>query len=609
MVFSKSCCCGSPPYSSLYCILLFSLLLASFSALTAANSHENPDGTTTHHLHFKIQYTNVTRLCNGTKQIISVNGQFPGPTVYVQTGDYVNIKVSNRIDENVTIHWHGVRQMFTVWADGPAYITQCPLQPKEHYNHNFTVVREQGTLFWHAHLGWQRGTLYGAFIIMPPKGQLYPFPIQPKTEFPLLLGEWWNMQLDDVEKFGLESGRGYNISDATTINGQPGLLYNCSQEDATIIPVKKGETYLLRIINAAMNFQMYFQVAKHMLTVVETDASFSKPYTTDIIVLAPGQTADVLITADQEVDSYVFGAAVFSPPDPMRVEYPTVTTTGLLIYEGASNKTVEELEFPTFPVFNDSAFALNYVSKLRSLNSEEHPSLTPQTVDRNFLFTVGYSFVECKAGEVCQGPGPGGASVGTNINNVTFELPSVAILQAYYQQIHPNETVASMWDTSLAQAEDSYEEDFPSMPLFQYNYTGGNLTNSFAEFGTKVMVVDFNVNVQLVLQNTNSLFFESHPFHLHGYNFHVVGLGIGTYNETRDSPNFNLVDPPIMNTVAVPAGGWAAIRFFTDNPGVWLMHCHFEMHTTWGMMMAFIVKDGPASNQKLPPPPKDYPKC
>eukprot|EP00250_Pteridium_aquilinum_P022434 c25380_g1_i3 orf=313-2124(-) len=603
MVFSKN---------TLTCSLLSSLFIASLLALASANSVENPDGTTSHHLHFKIKYENVTRLCNGTKQIITVNGKFPGPTVYVRTNDFVNIKVSNHIDENITIHWHGIRQMFSNWADGPAYITQCPLQPGEHYNHNFSVVREQGTLWWHAHYRWQRGTLYGAFIILPPKGQPYPFPIQPKAEFPLVLGEWWNNQLNDIEDWGVESGRGYDIANASTINGQPGFLYDCSQQDTTTIKVKKGETYLLRIVNAAMNFQMFFQVAKHNLTVVETDASFSKPYTTDIIVLAPGQSADVLITADQAVDTYVFGADIYSPPDPSTVPFNNIITTGLFVYEGAPNKTVKDLEVPKFPNFNDTDFAISYVRNLKSLNSKEYPSQVPQKIDRKFLFTVGYDVVECKEGEVCKGPFPGGASVGANVNNVTFVTPSISILQAYYQQLHANDSLAAMLDTSMAQAEDTYQEDFPSMPLIQYNYTGANVTDPsklYSTFGTKVVVVDYNKNVQLVLQNTDSLFIESHPFHLHGYNFYVVGYGMGTYNESRDSPNFNLVDPPLMNTIAVPAGGWAALSFVTDNPGVWLMHCHFEMHTTWGMMMAWIVKDGDGPKEKLPPPPKDYPKC
>ncbi|KAI5074419.1 hypothetical protein GOP47_0010380 [Adiantum capillus-veneris] len=592
-------------FSSKFLSLLLALALLLFAnSYALANSVENEDGTITHHLHYKILYANVTRL-NKTKQLVSVNGQFPGPNVYVRQNDRVYIKVSNHIREETSIHWHGVRQMFSVWADGPSYITQCPLLPNEHYTHNFTIAREQGTLFWHAHFAWQRATVYGAFIILPPKGKPYPFPIQPKADFPVLLGEWWSMDVVDVEKYGLADGGGYNISDALTINGQPGLLYECSQEDATIMTVKKGETYLLRVINAAVNFQMFFQIAKHKLTVVETDCSLCKPYTTDVIVLAAGQTADVLVTADQDVDGYVMASSVYSPAREDYVPFPTTMTSGLFMYEGARNKTLKELDFPSFPAANDSTYALNYVSNLRSLHTKDYPVKVPQSVDRSFLFTVGYSIVECPLGDVCHGPL--GKKVGTAVNNVTFQAPSISILQAYYQRTHINGS--AMLGGSLELAKSAYQEDFPSMPLLQYNYTGETPANLHAMVGTKVKVVDFNKNVQLVLQNTKNLFFESHPFHLHGYNFYVVGMGEGTYDSQKDPQNFNLEDPPAMNTVAVPAGGWVAIRFLTDNPGVWLMHCHFEMHVSWGMMMVFIVKEGDGPREKLPPPPKDYPKC
>jgi hypothetical protein len=43
--------------------------------------------------------------------------------------------------------------------------------------------------------------------------------------------------------------------------------------------------------------------------------------------------------------------------------------------------------------------------------------------------------------------------------------------------------------------------------------------------------------------------------------------------------------------------------------GVWFLHCHIELHITWGMEMVFIVKDGKGLQQTLPPPPADYPKC
>jgi laccase len=85
--------------------------------------------------------------------------------------------------------------------------------------------------------------------------------------------------------------------------------------------------------------------------------------------------------------------------------------------------------------------------------------------------------------------------------------------------------------------------------------------------GTKLVVLPFNASVELVMQDTSILGAESHPFHLHGFNFFVVGQGFGNFDPNKDPANFNLVDPIERNTMGVPSGGWAAIRFLADNPG------------------------------------------
>lgn len=127
--------------------------------------------------------------------------------------------------------------------------------------------------------------------------------------------------------------------------------------------------------------------------------------------------------------------------------------------------------------------------------------------------------------------------------------------------------------------------------------------------GTKVVVLPFNTRVEAVMQDTSIIGAESHPLHLHGFNFFVVGQGFGNFDPNKDPAKFNLVDPAERNTVGVPSGGWVAIRFRADNPGVWFMHCHLEVHTSWGLKMAWVVMDGKRPNQKLPPPPSDLPKC
>jgi len=82
-----------------------------------------------------------------------------------------------------------VRQLRSGWADGPAYITQCPIQPGQAYVYNFTLTGQRGTLWWHAHILWLRATLHGAFVILPKLGVPYPFP-KPNMEQVIILSKF-----------------------------------------------------------------------------------------------------------------------------------------------------------------------------------------------------------------------------------------------------------------------------------------------------------------------------------------------------------------------------------------------------------------------------------
>lgn len=131
--------------------------------------------------------TRVTKLCN-TMDIVTVNGMYPGPVLYAQEDDRVAVKVINESPYNITVHWHGVRQKFSCWYDGPSYITQCPIQPGKTFTYKFTMVKQKGTLLWHAHTSWLRGTVYGAIVAYPKTRVPYPFK-PPYEEHIIILGK------------------------------------------------------------------------------------------------------------------------------------------------------------------------------------------------------------------------------------------------------------------------------------------------------------------------------------------------------------------------------------------------------------------------------------
>ncbi|XP_020206920.1 laccase-2 [Cajanus cajan] len=544
----------------------------------------------TRHYTFNIEYLNVTRLCH-TRNILSVNGKFPGPPLVAREGDRVEVKVVNHISNNVTIHWHGIRQITSGWADGPAYVTQCPIQTNQSYTYNFTIVGQRGTLLWHAHISWLRATIYGPIIILPKQNEPYPFE-KPYKEIPILFGEWFNVDPEAVISQALQTGGGPNVSDAYTINGLPGPLYNCSSKDTFKLKVKPGKTYLLRLINAALNEELFFSIANHSLTVVEADAKYTKPFDTDTLLIAPGQTTNVLLKTKPYFPNATFLMAA-RPYFTGRGTFDNSTTTGILLYKHQSSHKNLTLLKPTLPPINATNVVANFTAKFRSLANDKFPAKVPQKVDRKFFFTVGLGTSPCPKNTTCQGPS-NSTKFAASVNNISFALPSsVSLIQAYY----------------LKQSNGVFKTDFPVTPLNPFNYTGTPPNNTMVTNDTKVVVLKFNTSVEVVLQGTSILGAESHPLHLHGYDFFVVGQGFGNYDPNKDPAKFNLVDPVERNTAGVPAGGWIAFRFFADNPGVWFMHCHLDLHTSWGLRMAWLVLDGPGPNQKLQPPPSDLPKC
>ena len=90
---------------------------------------------------------------------------------------------------------HGIRQIRTGWADGPEFVTQCPIRPGGSYKYRFTIEGQEGTLWWHAHSSWLRATVYGALIIRPRENKAYPFG-KPSREVPVILGLPRPPQLD-----------------------------------------------------------------------------------------------------------------------------------------------------------------------------------------------------------------------------------------------------------------------------------------------------------------------------------------------------------------------------------------------------------------------------
>ncbi|CAN6204040.1 unnamed protein product [Urochloa humidicola] len=578
---------------------------------------------------FLVSTEKMKHLCKETLVTV-VNGQLPGPVINVTRGDSVAVHVVNKSPSNVTIHWHGVRQWLNCWADGVPMITQRPILPNHNFTYRFNVSGQEGTLWWHAHVSCLRATVHGALIIRP-RHESYPFPM-PHMEIPIIIGDWWQKDLQRVAWNMAHDSFG-DFPSGSTINGKLGDLFNCSgaPEDGYLMQVEPGKTYLLRVINAGMFSEFYLKIAGHKFTVVAADANYVSPYTTDVIAIAPGETVDALVVADAPPGRYYMVAIPTQPPLP-DPQVEAHATRAILQYSnthspgtgsdaaapltlslghnataggggGDQSHRDDDDDVPVAPHMPDQHDALISFYFHGNLTSLPHvrPSPIPLRADEHMLITLGLGTV-CRRGQSCKTGIHGKGILVASMNNVSFEPPEATttpLLEAHYY--HTGDIDAM--------------PEFPDRPPRVFNFTDRGLT----PWGSKEMQVEraskatavrrfrHGAVVEMVFQNTAVLQSDSNPMHLHGHDMMVLAQGHGNYNATKDVASYNLVNPPFKNTVVVPNLGWVAVRFVANNPGVWFVHCHFEFHLTMGMATVFIVDNGPTIDTSLPPPPEKFP--
>ncbi|KAG5663012.1 hypothetical protein KAF25_000948 [Fusarium avenaceum] len=108
---------------------------------------------------------------------------------------------------------------------------------------------------------------------------------------------------------------------------------------------------------------------------------------------------------------------------------------------------------------------------------------------------------------------------------------------------------------------------------------------SFTESNAVIRVPKKNAWVYLAIETELDI---SHPIHLHGFDYQILAQGTGPYG-----PNVTLKtdNPPRRDTALLPAKGHLVIAFLTDNPGVWLMHCHIGWHAAEGFSLQFVVRE------------------
>jgi len=224
-----------------------------------------------------------TILPGRTVDAYAFNGQVPGPTLKFAEGDRVRINVRNRLPESTTVHWHGL--ILPNIMDGPAMITQSPIENGQLYQYEFTVA-QSGTYLYHSHDHVDRQQalgLYGALLIEPKT----PDPaLHADHDYTLMLQEWLMREGLTYPAMPMDGGQ----PNFFTINGK-------AFPATDTIAMKVGETLKVRFIGSNNGFIHPMHIHGGPFTVMAVDGQTLAPtarYQADTISVAPGQRYDVI---------------------------------------------------------------------------------------------------------------------------------------------------------------------------------------------------------------------------------------------------------------------------------------------------------------------------
>ncbi|KAG7950316.1 hypothetical protein I3843_13G106200 [Carya illinoinensis] len=529
----------------------------------------------TRHFKWEVEYMFWSPDCV-ENVVMGINGEFPGPTIRAKAGDTVDVELTNKLStEGVVIHWHGIRQFGTPWADGTASISQCVINPGETFHYRFKVDRA-GTYFYHGHFGMQRSAgLYGSLIVEVGEEEREPFHYD--GEFNLLLSDWWHQSVHNQE-VGLSSNPFRWIGEPQTllINGRG--QYNCSMaanfrtpESSSsssntqysqckfrgneqcaphILRVNPNKTYRLRVASTTALASLNLAIGNHKMVVVEADGNYLQPFSVDDLDIYSGESYSVLITTDQDPSkNYWLSVGV-------RGRLPE-TPPGLAIlnYKPTSASKLPISPPPVTPRWNDYGHSKAFSKKIFALMGSSKP---PKSYERRIILLNTQNKIN--------------GYTKWAINNVSLALPPTPYLGSIKYGLK------NAFDRNSPPENFDENYDVMSPP-----------TNPNSTSGSGVYLLSFNTTVDVILQNANALsanVSEIHPWHLHGHDFWVLGYGEGKFS-VKDEKKLNLKNPPLRNTAVIFPYGWTALRFVADNPGVWAFHCHIEPHLHMGMGVVF----------------------
>ena len=509
---------------------------------------------------------------------VAVNGSVPGPLVRLREGQNVRINVTNHLDEDTSIHWHGLLVPFQF--DGVPGVSFPGIKPHQTFTYEFPV-RQAGTYWYHSHSGLQEQTgHYGPLVIEPSAGE----PVQVDRDYILLLSEFTPLHPHFIMQ-RLRTGEHYfnrqmpSWTDKYPISGEERRMWAQMRMAPTDIADVSAPTYTylangrgpqegmeylfnpgekvrLRLINGGAMTYFNVRIPGLAMTVIAADGQNVRPVEVDELQIAVGETYDVVVEP-RGAEAY---AIVCESMDRSGM------ALAMLASHPGARAAVPALREP--PLLTMADMGMNHGSGSGGHEGMDHAGdRTQKPKGSHSMDGMSMRDVSLLPPDVEIGPGIDMVSMapvdklgdpGLGLRDVKHRVLNYRMLSALEPNADTREP-SRLLELHLTGNMERYMWSFD-----------GRMYNAVSDVPIRFA---WKERVRVKLVNNTMM---AHPIHLHGMFFELVNGQPPAHQ-------------PRKNIVTVQPGASATFDVTANEPGDWAFHCHLLYHMHGGMMQIVTV--------------------
>ena len=525
---------------------------------------------------------------------IGINGTVPGPLIRLREGQNVRLHVVNTLDEQTSIHWHGLLLPFQM--DGVPGIAFPGIPARSTFTYAFPIV-QSGTYWYHSHSGLQEQEgHYGPIVIDPRTPDAVAFdrehvivlsdhsPLHPHDIFARLKKEpgYFNRQRQTLG--GMLAGKDQppaerrmwgrmrmDPSDIADVTGSTYtyLVNGYGPGDNWTALFRPGERVRLRFINASSMTTFNVRIPGLPMTIVAADGLAVRPIAIDEFQFGPAETYDAIVTppdmraytlVGESIDRSGMARATLAPREGMAAEVPPLRKRPLA--------TMKDMGMGD----------MGGIGGMGGMDhgTMDHGMMNHKATNHGGTGAAAHDMAGMDMGamamrDFANAPGvrrgPGVQTIAPMPVDRTGE-PGQGLEDVGHRVLTYRDLVAVDRNPDPRAPDREVEIHLTgNMERYMWSFDGEKLS----EVKHPIPFVE-GERVRVTLVNDTMM---GHPIHIHGHFFDLV-TGKGAF-------------APRKHTVLVQPGGKVSWDF-TPVEGDWAFHCHMLYHMHAGMMQVVQVR-------------------